>query len=123
MTWSFHTEDPADGRLRLHAAPPALKPHHSRGLLLSRPNQPHRIHWLAVRNSQRRRGVGHALLTAIVDRWPTETIEVVTFTADTAGGAPARRLYECHGFTCVGASDPAPDGSPRDLYILRRDST
>lgn len=91
--------------------------------LLSRPNQPHHIHWLAVRGSQRRRGVGHALIAAIVDRWPTETIEVVTFTADTAGGAPARRLYESHGFTCVGASDPAPDGSPRDLYILRRDST
>ena len=56
--------------------------------LLSRPNQPHHIHWLAVLSSQRRRGVGHALIAAIVDRWPTETIEVVTFTADTAGGAP-----------------------------------
>ena len=32
VTWSFHTEDPADGRL-LHAAPPlTLKPHHSTGL-------------------------------------------------------------------------------------------
>ena len=32
VTWSFHTEDPADGRL-LHAAPPMdLKPHHHRGL-------------------------------------------------------------------------------------------
>jgi hypothetical protein len=32
VTWSFHTEDPADGRL-LHAAPPLdLKPHHPRGL-------------------------------------------------------------------------------------------
>ncbi|MFF0243106.1 GNAT family N-acetyltransferase [Rhodococcus pyridinivorans] len=36
--------------------------------LLSRPNQPHHIYWLAVRSSQRRRGVGHALLAAIVDR-------------------------------------------------------
>jgi hypothetical protein len=31
VTWSFHTEDPADGRL-LHAATPILKPHHPRGL-------------------------------------------------------------------------------------------
>jgi hypothetical protein len=32
VTWSFHTEDPADGRLH-HAAPPlTLKPHHSTGL-------------------------------------------------------------------------------------------
>ncbi|WP_226438601.1 GNAT family N-acetyltransferase [Rhodococcus yananensis] len=97
--------------------------HITGGSGLSRPNQPHHIHWLAVRSSQRRRGVGHALLAAIVDRWPTEPIEVVTFTADTAGGAPARRLYESHGFSCVGASGPAPDGNPRDLYVLRRDST
>ena len=32
VTWSFHTEDLADGRL-LHAAPPQEpKPHHHRGL-------------------------------------------------------------------------------------------
>jgi hypothetical protein len=32
VTWSFHTEDPADGRI-LHAAPPLdLKPHHHTGL-------------------------------------------------------------------------------------------
>jgi hypothetical protein len=31
VTWSFHTEDPADGRL-LHATTPVLKPHHSTGL-------------------------------------------------------------------------------------------
>ena len=38
VTWSFHTEDPADGRL-LHAAPPLdLKPHHSKGL--SSPGRP-----------------------------------------------------------------------------------
>ena len=31
VTWSFRTEDPADGRL-LHATTPVLKPHHSTGL-------------------------------------------------------------------------------------------
>jgi len=31
VTWSFHTEDSADGRL-LHATTPVLKPHHSTGL-------------------------------------------------------------------------------------------
>lgn len=30
---AVHTEDPADGRLRPHASPLALKPHHSQGLL------------------------------------------------------------------------------------------
>ena len=35
VTWSFHTEDPADGRL-LHATTPVLKPHHSTGLSLLR---------------------------------------------------------------------------------------
>jgi len=31
VTWSFHTEDPADGRLHHAASPINLKPHHHRG--------------------------------------------------------------------------------------------
>lgn len=31
-SWSFHTEDPADGRLPHAASPETLKPHHSTGL-------------------------------------------------------------------------------------------
>ena len=40
VSWSLHTEDPADGRLR-HAAPPLdLKPHHHRGLSSGRSGKP-----------------------------------------------------------------------------------
>ena len=88
--------------------------------LLSPDGHPQRIRWLAVRDSARGRGVGPALLAAILDRWSTDDVEVVTFTEGTTGGEAARRLYERFGFQCVGATDPAPDGGRRDLYCLRR---
>jgi len=88
--------------------------------LLSRDGRPQHIRWLAVRGSARGRGVGAALLAAILDRWSTDDVEVVTFTQGTTGGEAARRLYERFGFQCVGATDAAPDGGRRDLYSLRR---
>lgn len=88
--------------------------------LLSRNDRPKRIHWLAVRRSAREQGVGAALLVAILDRWPMEDIEVVTFASATSGGEAARGLYERFGFRCLGGTDPAPDGGRRDLYVLRR---
>ena len=88
--------------------------------LLSRNGEPHRIHWLAVRHSQRRKGIGTALLSAILGRWPNGDLEVVTFTADEPGGEPARRLYERFGFVCLGRTEQAPDGGQRDLYLLQR---
>ena len=91
------------------------------GTLLSRDGRPHHINWLAVRNAQRRHGVGSVLMTAILDRWPTGTIEVVTFTADLDEGRPARKLYERFGFVCHGLTTPAPDGGARDLFVLHRD--
>ena len=75
---------------------------------------------LYMRYSHRRKGVGTALLMDIPDRWPTGDVEVVTFTRDSAGGAPARRLYERFGFLCCGLADPAPDGGLRDKFVLRR---
>jgi GNAT superfamily N-acetyltransferase len=90
--------------------------------LLSRDDEPHHIHWLAVRQSARGRGVGRALLGAIVDRWPTGDISVTTFTADESAGLAARRLYTSSGFTCEGPSQPGPDGGARDLFVLRRDT-
>ena len=72
--------------------------------LLSRDERPQRIHWLAVRASARGQGVGAALLTAILDRWRTGDVEVVTFTQGTAGGEAARRLYERFGFQRVAES-------------------
>lgn len=88
--------------------------------LLSRVGRPQRTNWLAVRSACRRRGVGAALLRATLDRWPDGEVEVVTFTADTPAGRPARKLYERFGFACQGRTGDAPDGGPRDLYLLRR---
>ena len=86
--------------------------------LLSRDDEPHEIRWLAVRESHRRRGVGSLLVREIEKRWPIGDIGVVTFTASTPGGNPARRLYESRGFELRGQSEPGPDGSPRDFYVL-----
>ena len=90
------------------------------GVLLSRDGQPHQIYWLYVRRSRRREGVGIALLEAVLERWPTGNVEVATFTADSPGGQPARALYERFGFICCGRTHPAPDGGPRDSFLLRR---
>lgn len=50
--------------------------------LLSPDGRPQRIRWLAVRRCCRGRGVGAALLAAILERWPTDDSEV----------SPSRRL-------------------------------
>ena len=90
------------------------------GALLSADGQPHRIHWLAVRQSRRGRGVGSALVSSALERWRAGDVDVVTFTSDVPAGAPARRLYERFGFVCRGRAGAAPDGAPRDLFVLTR---
>ena len=90
------------------------------GALLSRDGQPHQIRWLYVRQTRRREGAGSALLVAILERWPAGNVGVVTFSADSPGGEPARTLYERFGFECCGSADPALDDGPRDTYLLRR---
>ena len=90
------------------------------GALLTRDEQPHAINWLYVRQSGRRNGAGTALMEHIVRRWVSDNVKVVTFTEDAPGGQPARRLYERFGFVCCGRTDPAADGSARDLFLLRR---
>jgi len=90
------------------------------GALLSSDDRPHRILWLAVRQSQRRRGVGAALVTAALERWPVGDVAVVTFPAEVSAGEPARRLYERFGFVCFGMAEAAPNGEPRDLFVLTR---
>lgn len=88
------------------------------GMLLSRDGQPHHIHWLAVTADARGQGHGIALVNEAIRRWPTGDIELETFTSDVTEGLPARRLYERLGFVCQGKAQPAPDGAPRDLYVL-----
>lgn len=88
--------------------------------LLSRDDKPHHINWLAVRQSARRRGGGSLLMAAILQRWPTGDIEVVTFGTTVPAGEPARRYYERFGFQCHGPAEPSSDGESRDLLILPR---
>ncbi|MDN5765121.1 MAG: GNAT family N-acetyltransferase [Humibacillus sp.] len=90
------------------------------GMLLSRDDRPHSIHWLAVDPNARQRGLGGALIRAALDRWPTGDIEVITFAETTVGGAPARTLYESIGFDLVGPTEHAADGELRDRYVMRR---
>jgi GNAT superfamily N-acetyltransferase len=85
--------------------------------LLSRDDAPHRINWLAVRKQHRREGAGSLLMATILDRWPTGSITVVTFGQSILEGWPARRFYGQFGFTCLGATEPGPDGGDRDVYI------
>jgi GNAT superfamily N-acetyltransferase len=89
-------------------------------MLLSRDDEPHRIHWLAVAEVARGRGLGAALVRAAIERWPEGDIDVVTFTAATPGGKAARRLYERCGMEPAGPAEPAPDGALRDHYLLRQ---
>ncbi|MGD7707819.1 GNAT family N-acetyltransferase [Microlunatus sp. Y2014] len=90
------------------------------GMLLSRPDVPHQIRWLGVLPQCRNEGSGTELVGTALEQWPRGTVDVVTFTAAEPDGRAARRLYERHGFVCLGPTSPAPDGSPRDLFRLTR---
>ena len=90
------------------------------GVLLSAEGRPHRIQWLAVRQSRRGHGVGAALVASALERWPAGDVEVVTFPAEMAAGRAARKLYEKFGFVCCGRAQKAPNGDPRDLFVLSR---
>ncbi|TIC86460.1 GNAT family N-acetyltransferase [Nocardioides sp. GY 10127] len=78
------------------------------------------IRWLAVREDCRRLGVGGLLMAEALKRWAEGDIQVVTFPATVPGAQSAIRFYESWGFVRTGSADPAPDGSARDLYVLRR---
>ncbi|HJB63758.1 MAG TPA: GNAT family N-acetyltransferase [Candidatus Microbacterium pullistercoris] len=92
-------------------------------MLLSGPGKPQTIRWLAVHPNYRGQGVGTALLRSAIRHWPEGDIAVVTFPANHRGGQAARRLYKRNGFASQGLTDPAPDGSPRELFLLTRAGT
>lgn len=86
--------------------------------LLSREDQPHHIHWLAVRAESRRCGIGSALLQAILMRWDDgQPIDVITFGADGPGGDAARALYRAHGFVFLDNHENGPEGGSRERWI------
>lgn len=86
--------------------------------LLSRDDQPHVIHWLAVRGSSRRAGVGSLLMSEIKARWPAVAITVTTFGREIADGTPAHLFYQRHGFESRGPTEPGPDGGLRELFVF-----
>ncbi len=86
--------------------------------LLSRDDQPHRIHWLAVRAESRRAGIGSSLLQAIIERWDDgQLIDVITFGADVSEGEAARALYRAHGFVFLEHHEDGPEGGSRERWI------
>jgi GNAT superfamily N-acetyltransferase len=89
--------------------------------LLSHGPADHEIDWLAVRADARRRGVAHALLAAIMARWPPpDDIEVVTFGPHVSDGQPARALYESVGFRPAEILPAGPDGGSRQRFVLQQ---
>ena len=83
---------------------------------------PHtQITWLAVRSSARRRGVGHALVSEALHRYPPPCeVLVDTFGEDNIEGFPARRLYESFGFVPGEYLADDPHGGSRQRLLLRR---
>ncbi len=87
------------------------------GLLLS-PRPPlYRVGWLAVTESERRSGLGRALLARALDEVPAGAdILVITFGPEVAGGESARAFYRKMGFTPCEMAEPAPSGAPRQVF-------
>jgi len=86
-----------------------------------RGGQPPLIHirWLAVRSAARGSGIGRTLITAALQDLPTPCrIDVVTFGADTAGGAAARGLYTAFGFHPKEHLPTGPEGGSRQRFQL-----
>jgi hypothetical protein len=75
--------------------------------LLSRDDQPHVIHRLAVRTDSRRCGVGSLLMAGIMDRWPTGDITVTTL--DPTSLAACRRVSTTSATASNAAVPRIPD--------------
>jgi GNAT superfamily N-acetyltransferase len=90
------------------------------GLLLS-PRPPiYRISWLVVTASERRSGLGRAVLNrALAGIEPPAEILVITFGSDVPGGESARSFYQKMGFTPGEMSESAPNGASRQVFRKR----
>jgi len=87
------------------------------GLLLSPRPPVHRIGWLVVTESERRSGLGRALLDrALAGIEPPAEVLVITFGPDAPGGESARSFYQKMGFTPGEMSEPAPNGATRQVF-------
>jgi len=92
------------------------------GMLVGGPTPADRwIRWLAVTATDRRRGVGGALVEKALKLFPPPgTVALHTFGEDNPDGAAARRLYLRYGFEPRAMADPGPEGGSRQLFVLRR---
>jgi GNAT superfamily N-acetyltransferase len=90
------------------------------GLLLS-PRPPiYRVGWLAVTESERRRGLGQALLErALAAVPPAAEVLVITFGPGVPGGESARTFYQKMGFSPAEMAEPAPNGASRQVFRRR----
>jgi GNAT superfamily N-acetyltransferase len=91
------------------------------GLFFSIKHRPvYKIGWLAVAEKWKRCGVGQALVERALEMVePPAEVTVVTFTAETPGGEPARRFYERLGFAAAELlPGEGPNGEMRQVYRL-----
>jgi GNAT superfamily N-acetyltransferase len=79
------------------------------------------IGWLAVARTQRRKGIGAALLSYALQRLDANAdISVNTFSEDVPDGIPARRLYRRFGFRDRSKGEPTPAGIPTVTMVRPR---
>jgi ribosomal protein S18 acetylase RimI-like enzyme len=75
------------------------------------------IRWLAVRPSSRNQGIGAALVTEALRRFPPPCrVNVDTFRRENVEGRAARRLYRRFGFQPGELTEF--QGAPRQRYVL-----
>jgi GNAT superfamily N-acetyltransferase len=87
------------------------------GLLLSPRPPVYRIGWLVVTESERRSGLGQAVLNrALAGIEPPAEIVVITFGSDVPGGESARSFYQKMQFSPEEMSEPAPNGASRQVF-------
>jgi ribosomal protein S18 acetylase RimI-like enzyme len=90
------------------------------GVLLGGAAPQYWIRWLAVRASSRNQGIGAALVTEALRRFPPPCrVNVDTFRSENIEGRAARRLFERFGFQPRELIEF--QGAPRQRYVLKRD--
>jgi GNAT superfamily N-acetyltransferase len=89
------------------------------GLLFSAHPPEYRLGWFAVAARARRKGVGRCLVGHVLGLAARPAhVSVVTWGEDVAWAEPARRFYESLGFRPAEMTDPAADGTARQVYRL-----
>lgn len=71
---------------------------------------------VVVHEDQRRRGVGRALITAVVEAGNTPRV----FSSTNESNAAMRSLFASEGWTCSGQLDGLDDDDPEVVYFIDR---